>query len=213
MGTKIKLPKSDEQGKPYVSYSQLSKFRENRSDYFKNYFFGERFEGNAYTEFGTTVGEALENNDFKGFNTKEKKFLETIPRLDEFERKIELDFGDYYVVGYIDSNDSKCRKLIDYKTGDLGKVSKYDSDVYDQIQIYALAIEQETGTLPKEGSVILVERTGNAFKGEKLRLGTEYVEIPQDFSKEALDKVKSDIVKTVEDISDYWKAYRLLTKT
>ena len=30
--------------------------------------------------------------------------MKRITRLDEFEREIKLDFGDFYVKGYIDTN-------------------------------------------------------------------------------------------------------------
>ena len=63
---KIILPRVDKEGKCYISYSQHSKWKRDKKDYIKSYFFGERFEGNAYTDFGSKVGEALENNDFSG---------------------------------------------------------------------------------------------------------------------------------------------------
>jgi len=84
----IVLPRTDEEGKCYISYSQISKWKYpkgGKKDYIKSYFFGERFEGNAYTDFGSLIGEALENNDFSAFSEKDQVVLDMITRLDEFE--------------------------------------------------------------------------------------------------------------------------------
>jgi hypothetical protein len=201
------LPRKDENGKNYISYSQHSKWKKSKKEYIKMYFFGEKFDGNEYTEFGSTIGEALENNDFSAFNSVEKKTLKKVTRLDEFEREIKWDFKDFYVKGYIDTNDKDCKVLIDYKTGDLGKVSVYESDVYDQLAIYAGAIEQETGTLPEEAHVELIERIGNAFRGEDLALGKEVVKIPQDISPKKIEKVKKEVVKIATEIAEHYEVF------
>lgn len=207
------LPKSLEDGTPYLSYSQYSKFIKDFKGYVHNYFFKDPFTGNAYTEFGTLIGEALEKGDFSGFTEKEQKVLELVPRLDEFERKVVWDLNGFVVMGYIDTNDNKDGKvthLIDYKTGAANKEEEYDSDGYDQIGIYAAAIEQETGELPEIGEVVLIERTGNAFKGEPLKLGTKVITIPQDVSKKKITQIKTRIRKTAKKISDYYAVFNKL---
>lgn len=209
---KIVLPRTDKDGKCYISYSQHSKWKRDRKDYIKSYFFGERFEGNAYTDFGSKIGEALENNDFSEFTKQEQKILEKVTRLDEFEREIRLDFGDFYVLGFIDSNDKDLKILIDYKTGALNKVSEYESDKYDQLGIYAAAIEQETGNLPEQAYVELIERVGNAFKGEPLELGKEIVQIPQDISPEKIAEIKEDVLRVAKEISDYYRVFNLINQ-
>lgn len=209
---KIVLPRVDKEGKCYISYSQHSKWKRDKKDYIKSYFFGERFEGNAYTEFGSLIGEALENNDFSAFDEQEQLVLESITRLDEFEREIKWDFGDFYVKGYIDTNDKELTTLIDYKTGAMNKASEYDSDKYDQLAIYAGAIEQETGKLPENAYVILIERKGNAFRGETLKLGREFEEIPQDVTPEKVKEVGENVVKVATEISDYYRVFNLINE-
>lgn len=206
----IKLPRTDAEGKCYISYSQHSKWKTSIKEYIRSYFFGERFEGNAYTDFGTKIGEALENNDFSAFTEREEAVLSMVTRLDEFERQIKLDLGEFYVMGYIDTNDKDCKILIDYKTGDLNKVAVYEDDKYDQLVIYAAAIEQETGKLPEQAHVELIERTGNAFRGETLELGREVVQIPQDISPEKVAQVKEDVIKVAQEISDYYAVFNKL---
>ena len=72
------------------------------------------------------------------------------------------------------------------------------------------SIEQETGHLPKKGWVELIERTGNAFRGEELRLGKEVVVIPQDVSKEAVEAVKKNLVKVAKEVSAHYKVFNTL---
>ena len=201
------LPRKDKEGNCYISYSQHSKWKYSKKDYFKSYFVGERFTGNAYTDFGSKIGEALENNDFSAFDKVEIKTLKKVTRLDEFEREIKWNLDGFYVMGYIDTNDKDCKILIDYKTGDLNKVATYEDDKYDQLAIYAGAIAQETGTLPEQAHVELIERTGNAFRGEELALGKEVVSIPQDISAKKIEKVKAEVIKVATEIADHYAVF------
>jgi hypothetical protein len=209
---KLKLPKIDENGIGMYSYSQHSKWFKNKKEYIRSYFFGESFDGNAYTDFGSAVGEALEHNDFSDFDSKQTKTLNKVTRLDEFERSIKLDFPEFnfYIRGYIDSNDTELTTLIDYKTGALDKESVYSADSYDQLAIYAGAIQQETGKLPTEAYVELIERLGNPWKQEPLTVGNKIVKIPQDISEENIEKVKLKIIKGAKEISSYYKVFNKL---
>jgi hypothetical protein len=184
----------------------------------------EKFEGNAYTDFGSKVGEALENDDFSEFTEKEQEFLKSVERYDEFERKINLQMDGFKVVGFVDSNTLETKKkngkkvevvkhLIDYKTGSVEtKVSEYESDKYTQLHIYAAALEQELGVLPETAKVVLIDRVGNAFKGEELKLGDTCVEIEKNISKEVIDKVLKDVQDTAEEISKYYEIFLKLNK-
>lgn len=219
----IILPKTDDDGVYYLSYSQISTWKKSKREYIRQYFMGEKFEGNAYTEFGSKVGEALENNDFEGFTPKEKEFLKTIPRYDEFEREIKLQMDGFYIKGFIDTNTSVYSipnkkkielvdKIADYKTGDVEKkTAEYESDDYQQLDIYAGAIRQETGSLPSDVKVFLIDRTGNAFKGETLKLGSKFTTITKNVTDERVDQVLEDVQKVAEEISNYYKLYLTLS--
>ena len=123
------LPKTDEEGKYYISYSQISKWKRSKRDYMRSYFMGEKDDNKAlqiYGDFGTKVGESYENNDFSAWEDDEAEFLKSLPHLDEFERKIKLQMDGYYVLGFIDTNSkpvnmgsTNCyvEELADYKTG------------------------------------------------------------------------------------------------
>ena len=214
---KITLPKTDKvTGRPYLSYSQISTWKKSKRDYMRQFFFGEDFAGMSdYMDFGSKVGNALESNNFSDFNKTEQEFLKTLPRYDEFEREVNLDMGEFFVKGFIDTNTKEntptgelVRKIADYKTGDVDKKeSEYASDDYIQLDIYAAAIQQETGVLPEEVSVFLIDRTGNAFKGEPLRLGERYVTITKKVDDKRVKVVMNEVNKIAQEISDYYQLF------
>lgn len=208
MVSNINLPKKDSSGKPYLSYSQLSSWKKERKKYFRRYFFGEPFVGNPYTDFGTKVGTALEKNDFSGFSEKEQQVLRTVPRHSQFEKKVVLNRAGFYLLGFVDTNTDCLTIIKDYKTGEIDtKEVEYKSDDYTQLEIYSAAIQQEVGVLPSDVSVILIDRKGNPFKGEPLRVGDKFITITKDITQERIDDVLKDIDLVANDISDYYKVF------
>ena len=220
------LPRVDKQGKSYISYSQINVWKKSKREYIRQYFLGESGPAalKPYGDFGTKIGEALENNDFSEFTEKEQEFLKTVTRYDEFEREISLKMDGFYVKGYIDSNtlsyETKNKKkvqvvnkILDYKTGEISKRrADYESDDYIQIPIYAAAIKQDTGCLPKECSVVLIQRDGNAFAGEELTLGDEYVTIKKKVTTKVVDDVLKYVQETAEEISMLYELFLKLNK-
>lgn len=207
------LPKTDEQGIPYLSYSQITTWKKSKREYIRQYFMGEGFDGNKYTDFGSKIGRALEENDFSDFSTDEKKFLKTIPRYDEFEREIKLQLNGFYIKGFIDTNTTDLTAIADYKTGDIDKKrAEYESDSYTQLDIYSAAIQQETGKLPESVNVFLIERTGNAFAGEELKLGNKFITITKDVNDERIKQVIKEVEEVAREISEYYQVYLKLNK-
>lgn len=216
MSKQLLLPKKDKEGMPYLSYSQISKWKKSKRDYIRSYFFNED-DDNAglqkYGDFGHKVGEAFENNDYSAFEPDEIEFLKTIPKYDEFEREIRLRMDGFYVVGYIDTNTSCLKKIADYKTGDISKKREdYESDDYIQLEIYAAALEQETGTLPESVEVFLIGRSGNAFNNEELILTKEFITINRTVVPEKIEVVKNMVQEVAEEISDYYRLFLELNK-
>ena len=210
----IKLPRKDKEGNYYLSYSQKSMWKKSKRDYMRQYFYGEEDTKDflkPYGDFGSLVGESLENNDFSAFEPHEQEFLKTIPRYDEFEREIVLQLDGFYMKGYIDTStkpDGYVKKLADYKTGEIDKrTAEYESDNYDQTEIYSAALEQEFGKLPDEAKVIIIQRNGNAFKGEKLTLGDKFHIVDKPITRERIDQVKAECQAIAEEISKYYQVY------
>lgn len=207
-GPNILLPKKDKKtGKQMVSYSQLSCWKEKFRDYVRRYFFTEKFNGNDYTDFGHKVGTALETDDYSKFSKAEQTTLKKVTRYDDFERRIEWHFEEFFVLGFIDTSTTIPTHIGDYKTGDPDKVTvKYESDDYQQLEIYSGAIQQETGKLPEEAHVFIIERTGNPYK-EDLKVGKRIVVVTRDITQEKIDKVKEDVLNIVQEISEYYKVF------
>lgn len=214
----IKLPRVDKEGVPYLSYSQFTTWKEKPRDYLRRYFFGEK-DDNAYLkkygDFGHKVGEAYEKADFSKWSKEEAKFLQTLPYYDEFERKIKLQLDGYYILGFIDSNTKASKgfveKLLDYKTGEIVKVEdKYSSKDYRQVDVYAAALRQEYGKIPKEGCVVIIDRAGNAFKGQELTLTGKAKIVKRELSDERCDEVIGDFKEVAENISDHFKVFNKL---
>jgi len=205
----LNLPRRDKEGLPYLSYSQYTTWKKSKRDYMRQYFLGFRFKGNAYTEFGTKVGEALENNDFSEFTNKEAKFLKTVPRYDVFEYEVKLPMDGFYILGYIDTLSQDNKKIADYKTGSVAtKEAEYASEDYHQLHIYAGGIKHDFGKLPEQADVYLIDRKGNAFMNEDLVLGEEYKTVPKNIEQSEVDFVLAKVQKAAEEISKYYTLYQ-----
>lgn len=218
------LPRKDEDGNYYISYSQISKWKRNKREYMRKYFFGEPDDNAAlqkYGDFGHKVGEAYENNDYSAWEKDEAEFLKTLPHFDEFEKEIKLKMKGFYVLGFIDTNTAPeignkrgeepfmyVKELADYKTGEIEKrAPEYKADDYLQVDIYAAALEQEFGKYPDKGSVVLIGRAGNAFAGDELTLTKEAEIIDRPISKKRCVEVLKQVQEITEEISDYYSAY------
>lgn len=198
----------------YLSYSQISSWLKYKKDYYASYFYNVPFEGNAYTSFGSIIGEALEHNNFSDFTEEEQKLLKKIPRGDEFEREINLLLPNgVYVTGYIDTNKLPVTWMRDYKTGTSSKKSEYDDPMkYLQIPLYAAAIKQETGEIPKDCGVVLIDRVGNAFQGEELKLGKEFWEIPLKIGEKEIENAIDVATRVSEEISKEFQLFQKINQ-
>ena len=207
--SQLLLPRKDDQGNSYISYSQLSTFKKDIGDYYNQYVLGKRFEGNVYTEFGSKVGEALEHNDFSKFEPQEQDVLRQVIRLDEFEREVRLHYDGFYVLGFIDTNKADLSHIIDYKTGSEGKEAQYQQDGYTQLCLYALALRQETGVTPSQAHVNFIQRNGRPQDGEALSVAPVAPQLLDiDISLGRLKQVYWDTLETARKMSEFYLKYR-----
>ena len=201
----MRLPKKDKQGRPYLSYSQIAMFKRSRQQYLETYIFNKPFETNAWVEFGAKVGTALQENEFKNFSLREEKILRQITRLDIFEKRIKYDLGEFYIIGNIDTASQDLKKLVEYKTGGKDKELQYLEPQYIQPQIYALGIEQETGSAPDSVTLEFIRRTGNPYSMQPLKVAPEEpIIIDCDISPEALTWTKNYILQTAAEIEEFY---------
>ena len=204
----MNLPKKDSLGHPYLSYSQINTFKNNKQDFINRYILNKPFEGNEYTDFGLKVGTALEKNNFNDFTDQEMGILKQCTRLDWFERKTTLEYDGFYIMGFIDTISDDYNRIIDYKTGGSGKEFQYLSKDYTQIQLYALSIRQETGITPTKGSVEFIRREGNAFRGEQLLVADEKpIILDIDLSENRLKEVYWNTLEIAKQIEKFYNNY------
>lgn len=199
------LPSKDKNGNSYVSYSQLQLFIKDEKEYKNRYIDRLPFRTNAYIEFGSKVGKALEENDMCLFTKSEVDTLSKVTRLDVFERKTILKYDGFYVLGFIDTISNDYLNIIDYKTGGKNKEFEYTKDDYFQLQLYALSIRQETGVTPLKASVEFIRRIGNAYKREVLKVSNESpIIIDVDISYDRLKKVYNDTLRITKEIEKFY---------
>ncbi len=211
MSSIIELPKKDKQGMGLLSYSQIDLFKRNKGEYYQRYVLGSPFVQNIYTEFGNKVGGALESGDFSKFSEKEQGVLKQVVRLDEFEKKVTLQYSEYgfSVVGYIDTSSSDYLRIIDYKTGGTGKHAQYESSEYKQLVYYALGLRHQYGVTPKVAQVQFIERWGNPKRGDELRVGlTKPLLIDIDISMNSLKKVYWETIEIAKEISEFYQQHK-----
>lgn len=205
----MELPRKDKYGNNYLSYSQISTFKRDKTDYYNQYILNIPFTGNEYTDFGSKVGESLETNNFESFEAKEAEVLKTAKRLDVFERKTILNYKDFYVIGFIDTCTEDLSEIIDYKTGGVGKHTQYKKSDYNQLHIYALSLRQETGITPTKASVQFITRGGNPYRSQKLFVANEPLkDIAIDISIDRLKQTYWEVLRVAEDINQFYKENR-----
>lgn len=219
------LPRKDKEGKYYVSYSQITAFNEakgfdtgksGKEEYIRKYFLGEKFVDNkGYAEFGKQVEAYITLGEDKDkFSSEELATLDTIKPLGVFQQEFKLKYPEFYILGYIDDATPDFTKLRDYKTCSEKSGKKYYTDEYTQLILYAMAIKQQQGKLPKHLEVCAIERFGNGFKGgrQALTVGKEVWYIPQTLNAKRIKALDKLILTTVEQISKYYEIFLKLNK-
>lgn len=219
------LPRKDKEGKYYISYSQITAFNEakgfdtgksGKEEYIRKYFLGEKFVDNkGYAEFGKQVEAYITlGQDKDKFSSEELATLDTIQPLGVFQHEFKLQYPEFYILGYIDDATPDFTKLRDYKTCSKKSGEKYYTDEYTQLILYAMAIKQQKGKLPKHLEVCAIERNGNGFKGgrQALTVGKEVWYIPQTLNAKRIKALDKLILSTVEQISKYYEVFLKLNK-
>lgn len=222
--SELLLPRVDDEGKCYISYSQINSWNAKRGfntgllgkyEYMLSYFFGERWGDMGWAQFGQEVEDYIcERKHKKSFSTAERKVLDSIEPLGVFQKEIKIDFGDFYVLGYMDDATEDYMHVRDYKTCSLNSSKQYYTPEYKQLDIYAMWVKQETGKFPKKLEVCMIERAGNCFKGGGRKVLTVKDEVWYHERKTSVARqkeLKEYIRSTAEDISRHYKAYLTLT--
>lgn len=200
-------------GKPYISYSTASGWLNPmyRPDMIKQKFAGIELSAGLYAEFGTYVGEGVENGklDENNKSFKGQEFFELIPRPEgaEYERFVLIDFGTFIFIGFIDIyvESEQGVTVTDLKTGGKNKEKEYMSPDYTQVPLYATALENEGKTI-LDTNVWFVRRGGSHIS-PPLSLTADQFKIDIKYDKSVSKNAVSKLEKAVKEISDHYKTF------
>ena len=223
----LQLPKNKD-GIPYISYSQWTSWNAikgfntglpGRYEYMLSYFFGQEWPDMGWAQFGNEVEDYIcERKGAENFDDSERATLERIEPLGLFQHEFLLEFDGFGLLGFIDdaspggeTADSAFKKIRDYKTCSENSSKKYYGEDYYQLDIYAMWVQQRLGRLPEELEVVMVERTGNPFRGggrDVLKVGGQIWYHQRQTSPERIHFLREDIARTAKEISEAWMVYQ-----
>ena len=220
------LPRKDLEDNHYISYSQISLFKDTKSfslgilgkhEYIISYFLGVRFPSAGWSEFGTAVEAYICDREFaEEFTDAEKAVLETVDVLGVFQQEVKLKLTEgVYLLGYIDDRKEDWTMISDFKTCSKASSQKYYKPEYYQLDFYGAFVLQEKGFIPL-ARVAMIERKGNCFgmvdRRDLLSVGNEVWYHMREVTQERIDYIVEDAVKVVHEISDLYKVFLKVNK-
>lgn len=229
-------------GKPMVSWSQIETWIGKKGfntgllgkyEYMRKYFFGETYPDMGWGTFGNeaeayitirdvdpnTIEDEREKESLlgalKNFTDKEKKVMEQITPLGEFQHEAVIDFGDFVLLGYIDDMkelEDGTIHLRDYKTKSEGSKRGLTSDKTYQLEVYTLYLEKMKGKKVSKWEYCIIERLGGAecMRGggrDVLTIGDRIWYEEKHVTAERLKETETLIKNTVKEISDHYKTF------
>ena len=115
-----------------LSWSAISSFAWDNSQWHSRYILGQKDETSSEMEFGKVIGEKLVSDPI---------FLPTVSRYPIFEQELKCKLGKIPLVGYIDTFDLKNKKFREYKTSrNKNRWTQESAEIHGQISMYALMI-------------------------------------------------------------------------
>lgn len=187
--------------KPYLSYSAINTFMTSREEFRKRYYLNEPMRMTPELIFGKKVGEMLEHNHDS---------LSHVLRYDTAEQELRFDVDGIQILGYIDTFDSKKRKVGEYKTGKT-PWTQSRVDKHLQLDIYSLGVETIFGSVDDECVLVWLETENIERKqGGRIAHGHQYdigftgkvKEFYRTITKEDRENCYNTIIKVAQDISE-----------
>lgn len=165
----MKLQRTINLPRGYLSYSQISLWQQNPKNYAQIYFDGrdELRTSNRAMEYGKVVADALENGIDTGDLLTDSAML-MLPKYDVADQEIRTTLptkdGNIPILIKPDSLDSKTKDFIEYKTGRTAWTQK-KVEKHLQLYFYALGIYLEYKVVPKNVRLVWIE-TERTEEGE-----------------------------------------------
>ena len=195
----LKLPKE------HLSVSQINLWESDPIAYQKKYFIGIPDPPSPFLEFGKQFAKDIEDYAAglqRDYNFPEG-FLEITLLYPHVEYKLEHDFGDFKMLGYIDNMSKDYELVVDFKTG-TAPWSTQRLQQSLQMQTYSLILWYKFGVMPT--SVISYWKT--KLRGKTLSWAGEHESFMYVFNQEELTAAETKIRKAAKEISEAYERYQ-----
>ena len=195
----LKLPKE------HLSVSQINLWESDPIAYQKKYFIGIPDPPSPFLEFGKQFAKDIEDYAAgvqRDYNFPEG-FLDMTLIYPHVEYKLEHDFGDFKMLGFIDNMSKDYELVVDFKTG----TQPWSTERLKQslqMQTYSLILWKQFGVIPT--SVISYWKT--KLKGKTLSWTGEYESYMYVFDLKELEDTEVRIRKAAKEISEAYERYQ-----
>lgn len=194
----LKLPKE------HLSVSQINLWESDPIAYQKKYFIGIPDEPSPFLDFGKQFAKDIEDYAAgvqRDFNFPEG-FIDMTLIYPHVEYKLEHDFGDFKMLGYIDNMSKDYELVVDFKTG-TAPWSTQRLQQSLQMQTYSLILWYKFGVMPT--SVISYWKT--KLRGKTLSWAGEHESFMYVFDTAELNAAEARIRKAAKEISEAYERY------
>ena len=195
----LKLPKE------HLSVSQINLWESDPIAYQKKYFIGIADPPSPFLEFGKQFAKDIE--DYAAGMQREFNFpdgfLDMTLIYPHVEYKLEHDFGDFKMIGYIDNMSKDYELVVDFKTGTAPWSTQRLQESL-QMQTYSLILWYKFGVIPT--SVISYWKT--KLRGKTLSWAGEHESFMYVFNTEELTATEARIRKAAKEISEAYERYQ-----
>ena len=195
----LKLPKE------HLSVSQINLWESDPIAYQKKYFIGIPDPPSPFLEFGKQFAKDIEDYAAgvqRDFNFPEG-FLDKTLIYPHVEYKLEHDFGDFKMLGFIDNMSKDYELVIDFKTGTAPWSTQRLQESL-QMQTYSLILWYKFGVIPT--SIISYWKT--KLRGKTLSWAGEHESFMYVFNTEELTATEARIRKAAKEISEAYERYQ-----
>ena len=195
----LKLPKE------HLSVSQINLWESDPIAYQKKYFIGIPDPPSPFLEFGKQFAKDIEDYAAgvqRDFNFPDG-FLDKTLIYPHVEYKLEHDFGDFKMLGYIDNMSKDYELVVDFKTGTAPWSTQRLQESL-QMQTYSLILWYKFGVMPT--SVISYWKT--KLRGKTLSWAGDHESFMYVFNTEELTAAEARIRKAAKEISEAYERYQ-----
>lgn len=195
----LKLPKE------HLSVSQINLWESDPIAYQKKYFIGIPDPPSPFLEFGKQFAKDIEDYaaGVQRYYNFPEGFLDKTLIYPHVEYKLEHDFGDFKMLGFIDNMSKDYEIVVDFKTGTAPWSTQRLQESL-QMQTYSLILWYQFGVIPT--SVISYWKT--KMRGKTLSWAGEHESFMYVFNTEELTATEARIRRVAKDISEAYERYQ-----